>query len=52
MPRWLALASRLWDNGRDDEAAAIGTFWPVLRDNWSRPESAWKRRFGWWNGMR
>ena len=31
--RWLALASWLWDNGRDDEAAAIGTFWPVLRDN-------------------
>ena len=32
-PRWLALASWYWDNGRDDEAAAVRTFWPVLRDN-------------------
>ena len=36
-PRWLALASWLWDNGRDngrdDEAAAVRVFWPTLRDN-------------------
>jgi uncharacterized protein (TIGR02996 family) len=30
--RWLALASWLWDNGRDDEAAAVRAFWPALRD--------------------
>jgi uncharacterized protein (TIGR02996 family) len=32
-PRWLALASWLWDNGRDDEAAAVRAFWPALREN-------------------
>jgi hypothetical protein len=32
-PRWLALAAWLWDNGRDDEAAAVRIFWPTLRDN-------------------
>jgi hypothetical protein len=32
-PRWLALASWYWDNGRDDEAAAVRVFWPVLRGN-------------------
>jgi hypothetical protein len=31
--RWLALASWLWDQDRDDEAAAIQVFWPALRDN-------------------
>jgi len=35
-PRWPALASWLWDNGRDDEAAAVRVFWPVLRDNLAR----------------
>jgi hypothetical protein len=30
--RWTALASWLWDNGRDDEAAAVRAFWPALRD--------------------
>jgi len=30
---WLALASWLEDNGRDDEAAAVRVFWPTLRDN-------------------
>ena len=29
---WLALAGWLWDNGRDDEAAAVRVFWPTLRD--------------------
>jgi len=29
---WLALAGWLWDNGRDDEAAAVRTFWPAIRD--------------------
>jgi hypothetical protein len=23
----------VWDNGRDDEAAAVRVFWPTLRDN-------------------
>ena len=32
-PRWLALAGWLLDNGRDDEAAAVRVYWPVLRDN-------------------
>jgi uncharacterized protein (TIGR02996 family) len=32
-PRWLALASWLWDNGRDDEAAAVRVLWPIFRDN-------------------
>ena len=32
-PRWLALAGWLWDNGRDDEAAAVRVFWPALRDD-------------------
>src|SRR5689334_2775192 len=31
--RWLALAVLLWDNGRDDEAAAVRVFWPVLQDS-------------------
>jgi uncharacterized protein (TIGR02996 family) len=31
--RWLVLAGWLWDNGRDDEAAAVRVFWPTLRDN-------------------
>jgi uncharacterized protein (TIGR02996 family) len=31
--RWLALASWLADNRRDDEAVAVRTLWPVLRDN-------------------
>jgi uncharacterized protein (TIGR02996 family) len=31
--RWLALASWLWDNGRDDEAATVRALWPTLRDN-------------------
>src|SRR5215468_7837320 len=31
--RWLHLASWLWDNDRDDEAAAVQVFWPTLRDN-------------------
>jgi hypothetical protein len=31
--RWLALASWLWDNDRNDEAAAVQVFWPTLRDN-------------------
>jgi uncharacterized protein (TIGR02996 family) len=31
--RWIALASWLWDNGRDDEAAVVRMFWPTLRDN-------------------
>jgi hypothetical protein len=31
-PRWPALASWLWDNGRDDEAIAARVYWPVLRD--------------------
>ena len=30
---WLAPSSWLWDNGRDDEAAAVRVFWPTLRDN-------------------
>jgi hypothetical protein len=30
---WLALASWLRDNGRDDEAAAVRVYWPTLRDN-------------------
>ena len=30
--RWLALASWLWDNDRDDEAVAVQVFWPNLRD--------------------
>jgi len=32
-PRWLALASWLRDNGRDDEAAAVRTLWPTFREN-------------------
>jgi uncharacterized protein (TIGR02996 family) len=32
-PRWLALAACLWDNGRDDEAAVVRAYWPVLRVN-------------------
>jgi uncharacterized protein (TIGR02996 family) len=35
-PRWLALAAWLRDNGRDDEAAAVRVYWPVLRDNLAR----------------
>src|SRR5262249_58448120 len=31
--RWLALASWLWDNGRDDEAVVVRVLWPTLRDN-------------------
>jgi hypothetical protein len=31
--RWLALSVWLWDNDRDDEAAAVQEFWPTLRDN-------------------
>ncbi len=31
--RWLALASWLSDNSRDDEAATVRVFWPTLRDN-------------------
>jgi uncharacterized protein (TIGR02996 family) len=34
--RWLALAGWLLDNGRDDEAAAVRVYWPVLRDNLAR----------------
>jgi hypothetical protein len=34
--RWLALASWLWDNDRDDEAAAVQVFWPNLRHNVKR----------------
>ena len=30
---WLALASWLWDHGRDDEAAIVRVYWPTLRDN-------------------
>jgi uncharacterized protein (TIGR02996 family) len=30
---WLALASWLWDNGRDDEATVVRVFWPTLREN-------------------
>jgi hypothetical protein len=30
---WLALAAWLWDNGREDEAAAVRVYWPTLRDN-------------------
>ncbi|HEX3152927.1 MAG TPA: hypothetical protein VHR66_32950 [Gemmataceae bacterium] len=29
---WFAFASWLWDNGRDDEAAVVRVFWPVIRD--------------------
>ena len=32
-PHGLALASWLWDNGRDDEAAAVRAFWPALGYN-------------------
>jgi hypothetical protein len=32
-PRWLALAAWLWDNKRDNEAAAVRVFWPTLRDD-------------------
>jgi hypothetical protein len=32
-PRWLPLAGWLWDNGRDDESAAVRVFWTTLRDN-------------------
>jgi hypothetical protein len=35
-PRWLALASWQWDNGRDDEATALPVFKPTLRDNLPR----------------
>ena len=35
-PRWLALAEWFADNGRDDEAAAVRVYWPVLRDNLAR----------------
>jgi uncharacterized protein (TIGR02996 family) len=31
--RWLAPASWLWDNGRDDEALVVRVLWPTLRDN-------------------
>ena len=31
--RWLALASWLADNGRDDEAVVVRVYWPTLRDN-------------------
>jgi uncharacterized protein (TIGR02996 family) len=31
--RWLALASWLWDNGRDNEALVVRVLWPTLRDN-------------------
>jgi hypothetical protein len=37
--RWLALSSWLWDNGRDDEAAAVRVFWPTLRDTVNAGES-------------
>jgi hypothetical protein len=37
--RWLALASCLRDNGRDDEAAAVRMFYPVLQDNLARGET-------------
>jgi uncharacterized protein (TIGR02996 family) len=30
---WLALAGWFRDNGRDDEAAAVRVFWPVMRDS-------------------
>jgi uncharacterized protein (TIGR02996 family) len=30
---WVALASWLRDNGRDDEADVIRVFWPVIRDS-------------------
>jgi uncharacterized protein (TIGR02996 family) len=35
-PRWLALASWLSDNGREDEAAAVRVFWPALQDDLAR----------------
>jgi uncharacterized protein (TIGR02996 family) len=31
--RWLAMASWLRDNGRDDEAVAVRSSWPAPRDN-------------------
>ena len=31
--RWIALASWLWDNGREDEALVVRVLWPTLRDN-------------------
>jgi hypothetical protein len=34
--RWLALAGWLADNGRDDEAAALRVFHPVLEENLDR----------------
>ena len=30
---WLDLAGWFCDNGRDDEAAAMRIYWPVLRDS-------------------
>jgi hypothetical protein len=29
---WLALAARLADDGRDDEAAVVRVYWPALED--------------------
>lgn len=29
---WLALAGRLWDDGFDDDAAAIRVFWPTIAE--------------------
>jgi hypothetical protein len=31
--RWVALATWLWDDGRDDETAVVRAYWPTLRDN-------------------
>jgi hypothetical protein len=31
--RWRALSLWLWDDGRDDEAAAVRVLWATLRDN-------------------
>ena len=31
--RWLALAAWLWDNGREDQSAAVRVIWPTLRGN-------------------
>jgi hypothetical protein len=36
---WLAVAGSLADNGRDDEAAAVRVFYPVLRDSLDRGAS-------------
>ena len=34
--RWLALSWWLWTNEREDEAAVVRVFWPMLRDHMTR----------------